>query len=107
MGWKRRGMGFGGSAGESNPPRTLVTPYTGFEDQASHQTRRASRVSETGAKIAHWSAAINRAEADGADRYLSGSFAQMAVPNDRYLLLDFKQWGSSAFQALQSESLLQ
>lgn len=29
----------GGSVWESNPPDTLVTRHTGFEDQADHQTR--------------------------------------------------------------------
>ncbi len=28
---------FGGSAWESNPPRTVLTPYTGFEVREPHQ----------------------------------------------------------------------
>lgn len=33
--------GSGGSVWESNPPETLLTPHTGFEDQASHQAQSA------------------------------------------------------------------
>ncbi len=32
----------GGSAGESNPPETLVTPHTDFEDRGTHQSPRTS-----------------------------------------------------------------
>ncbi len=28
---------FGGSTWESNPPKRLLTPQTGFEDQRTHQ----------------------------------------------------------------------
>ncbi len=28
---------YGGSMWESNPPKTLLTPHTGFEDQRQHQ----------------------------------------------------------------------
>jgi hypothetical protein len=33
---------FGGSAGESNSPETLVTPHSGFEDRGVHQNPRTS-----------------------------------------------------------------
>jgi len=42
----------GGSAWESNPPRTLVAPHTGFEVRGTHQDPSASiRVHSTGVSI--------------------------------------------------------
>ena len=31
-------ISFGEGMWESNPPRTLLTPHTGFEDQEAHQS---------------------------------------------------------------------
>ena len=41
---------FGGGMWESNPPRTLQTPNTGFEDQEAHQLPFYPQITYTGIK---------------------------------------------------------